>query len=157
MSHQFIHCNAQVTHCISCSMSPVTINNHKTPYIPIWSTVPFLRLIAGKYNGLISTFNSLSKGWASVKVWSPLALRHSALRIFGTEPSTSRVAGIYIKLQAGDDEAIPIIIVLTFFISKEFNTTPGRPLSCRAVNCDGSWKTNTVITSVAVIIIITHK
>ena len=39
---------------------------------------------------------------------------------------------------------------LTCLLMMELSMTQGRPLSCNGVNWDGSWKINTVATSVAV-------
>ncbi len=65
-----------------------------------------------------------------MKLCRPRALRHMALRMLGREDRTSRVAGIR-------------------FVMTELSTTPGRPLSWREDSCDGSWKMNTVVSSVA--------
>ena len=61
---------------------------------------------------------------------NPLALRHMALSMLGKDDNTSLVTGMGLLIT-------------------EFRTTPGRPLSCNADSCDGSWKIKAVVTSVA--------
>ena len=78
------------------------------------------------------TLNSLSNGLYSTKASSPLWLRHRALNTLGRAASTSRVVG-------------------TSLTSRELRTTSVRPLSCSDESSDGSWNTNTVTTSNAVI------
>ena len=52
-----------------------------------------LLFIAGRYSGANNTWKSLLKGLQFMNAWRPLAFRHNALRMLGSDANTSLVAG----------------------------------------------------------------
>ena len=75
--------------------------------------------MAGRYSGVISILNSLSKGLQAINALKPAAFKHRALSVFGSDARFSLVAG-------------------TSFMISDFKTTPVRPLSCNDDSIDGS-------------------
>src|SRR2546430_2701641 len=102
----------------------------KLEAVSLIGSLDLLRRMAIRYSGLMSTLNNRSNGLQATKASNPRVLRHKALNTLGREAITSRVAG-------------------TSFFKSACKTTSVRPLSCSDDNKDGSWKTYTVITSVA--------
>ena len=53
------------------------------------------------------------------------------------------------RRHVGGEEGGTEEVGVTFLLMMELRTTQGRPLSCSGESWEGSWKMNTVVTSVA--------